>query len=685
MAEASLSSRYPSLSHVKAQRRFLRPRTHAAKLAPDPQDVVDDLVVVGYATRRWDGEDVAVLLLSHPAEPGIEFMARKVTAVREMASNDAMSAALDLMSPGQAAGGPAGGEAAVADDERGEEEERNLPPVSGEDLDAPLDDAEEDLDEEFTVQVEDTPLSAAGVQYEPWGEVRVNIAPERSKAKAKLAFSSHIQYYTAGVIFRRFFPEQTALKRIVAATNAAKTGLDLCEEEFWAYIALIMVGSNYACATKKLWRPHDEMNPRPPFGKYMSRRRFEEISGALRLTQTARPAFHDPFHAVRELIDDWNAYMKEIFTPSGTVCLDESMVVHNNDKVPGWMTVKRKPHPLGNEYHTICCGETAILFKVDLVEGKARPAGMGPVPNEASLGKTGALVLRMVDSLHGTGRVIVMDSAFCVMKAVKALYDHGLFAATVAKKRAHWPRGIPGDAVRDHMQGKPVGEMHTLKGSYEGMPLCLYAVNHTGYTFLLLATYGSSVLQGPERKVRAANGSLFTYRRNEPISDYYDVRHAVDDHNHLRQGQRVNLERAWGSKFWANRQLAFVISSTLVNACLAYNHFSGKTCLRLDEFKDRVALDLLHAWQAYRDELADAPTPPGKRASRQRRGEGEHVLQNIPPYTGPRGPSKKAYQQWKCKGKQCEKFVRMRCSCNDRLSLCTTCFASHLTETLQDE
>ena len=55
-------------------------------------------------------------------------------------------------------------------------------------------------------------------------------------------------------------------------------------------------------------------------------------------------------------------------------CLDESMMVWNNQYIcPGFMVVPHKPHPLGNEWHTIACGISSILFWMELVEGKDQP------------------------------------------------------------------------------------------------------------------------------------------------------------------------------------------------------------------------------------------------------------------------------------------------------------------------
>ena len=63
--------------------------------------------------------------------------------------------------------------------------------------------------------------------------------------------------------------------------------------------------------------------------------------------------------------------MNEKFQPGWIACLDESMSTWTNKfTCPGFMFVPQKPWPFGNEYHTICCGLSGILFGLELVEGK---------------------------------------------------------------------------------------------------------------------------------------------------------------------------------------------------------------------------------------------------------------------------------------------------------------------------
>ena len=53
------------------------------------------------------------------------------------------------------------------------------------------------------------------------------------------------------------------------------------------------------------------------------------------------------------------------------------MMIWTNKFGPGWVVLPRKPHPFGNEWHTICCSMSVVVFFVDLVERKDLPKERG--------------------------------------------------------------------------------------------------------------------------------------------------------------------------------------------------------------------------------------------------------------------------------------------------------------------
>ena len=86
--------------------------------------------------------------------------------------------------------------------------------------------------------------------------------------------------------------------------------------------------------------------------------------------------------------------MRKIFIPSWVSCLDEYMSIwFNRYTCPGWIFCPCKPHPFGNEYHTIACGFSGIMYAVELWEGKDHPRELAKDTNELLCGKTGALLL----------------------------------------------------------------------------------------------------------------------------------------------------------------------------------------------------------------------------------------------------------------------------------------------------
>ena len=140
----------------------------------------------------------------------------------------------------------------------------------------------------------------------------------------------------------------------------------------WFFMATIS-----GCSRRQFWSVleiHPFEGAPYRFHSYMTFKRFEAIRRCLGYTNHLKPSFVDRFWEVRAMIDHWNGHMKRIFSSSWVSCLDESMSIwYSKWTCPGWMFVPRKPHPYGNEYHSICCGLSGIMFQVELVEGKEEP------------------------------------------------------------------------------------------------------------------------------------------------------------------------------------------------------------------------------------------------------------------------------------------------------------------------
>jgi hypothetical protein len=120
------------------------------------------------------------------------------------------------------------------------------------------------------------------------------------------------------------------------------------------------------------------------------------------------------------MIEAWNENMQNNFKLGHIVYLDESMSTWTNmHTCPGFMFVPQKTCcPFGNEYHTVCCGNTGIMFAMEIVEGKDAPQSRQYQEFDDLGGKTVGLLLRLSKSIWGSERIIILESGFCVLQAI---------------------------------------------------------------------------------------------------------------------------------------------------------------------------------------------------------------------------------------------------------------------------
>ena len=81
---------------------------------------------------------------------------------------------------------------------------------------------------------------------------------------------------------------------------------------------------------------------------------------------------------------------------------------------------------------------------MEIVKGKDKPKERG-TDKYHEYGKTGSLLLRLCNPLFMTGKVIILDSGFCVILSVIELKKMRVFSASFIKKKRYWPRYVKGD------------------------------------------------------------------------------------------------------------------------------------------------------------------------------------------------------------------------------------------------
>ena len=208
------------------------------------------------------------------------------------------------------------------------------------------------------------------------------------------------------------------------------------------------------------------------------------------------------------------------------------MVIFSNAFAPGWMNVKRKPHPFGNEYHTIACCDTHIIFFIEIMEGKDRPTE-GPNKTaefEAEKGLTPALITRIIRTIWGSSRVVLLDSGFGYLPCLQALKEKGLYSTCVIKKHAHWPAGTEGSLLLQEMAGREVGSIRICEGEKDGCRVWIAAMADSKHTAIMANTWSTTLEKGKKRKRRVGHG-LVDISYGEYQHYYYYGCHTVDGKN----------------------------------------------------------------------------------------------------------------------------------------------------------
>jgi hypothetical protein len=141
--------------------------------------------------------------------------------------------------------------------------------------------------------------------------------------------------------------------------------------------------------------------------------------------------------------------------------------VHMEQQVHlSWLHVcPKKLWPFSNKYHTICCCVSGILWGIELVEGTDRPCELPRPKFEDIGGSTVGLLLCMLQPIYHRVFLAVLDSGFCVLKAIIDLTKKELI-----KKGLYWPKQIRGDDIKDRFADKEVGQQKHGKVNWKMFP-----------------------------------------------------------------------------------------------------------------------------------------------------------------------------------------------------------------------
>lgn len=402
------------------------------------------------------------------------------------------------------------------------------------------------------------------------------------------------------IIFKTMLPTLYFEGVVLRETNKAllEAGKNaLSAPEWWKYIGLRIAMAKFpGLRLAEFWRETETfLRPALKFGKFMPRDRFEEITSNLIFVSGS--SVDDPLFPVRTMFTAFNTNMRHSFSPSWIVCVDESMSKWTNKHtIPNWVFIPRKPCPSGQEWHDAACGLSNVIFALEAVEQSDRIYD--------TLSKMTGVVLRLIEMSglqNDKPRVIVGDSAFPSIVLLKELASRGLYGIFAFKKKAYWPKGIPGAELLAATQSLPLGSSVHIKSDPTKSPQFIIAGLRDLNPCLVMSTASSMSINPTSefisRYVKTPAGSTVSrsYQRPEVFDLYYRNRHSIDDANNLRMG-RESIEDGWNTKNWTHRSFAFLLGICETNA---YNYYRFKTeqlqltAVTHDEFREQLCQELL--------------------------------------------------------------------------------------------
>ena len=101
------------------------------------------------------------------------------------------------------------------------------------------------------------------------------------------------------------------------------------------------------------------------------------------------------------------------------------------------------------------------------------------------------LMVRMTNPIWGTGKVVVMDSGFCVLEVFISMVEKGVLGSALIKKWCYWTKGVTAEEILWNMQNNEVGGVDVVQVSIRGKIYHIMSINETDCVMLMMKIYGT--------------------------------------------------------------------------------------------------------------------------------------------------------------------------------------------------
>ncbi len=178
------------------------------------------------------------------------------------------------------------------------------------------------------------------------------------------------------------------------------------------------------------------------------------------------------------------------------------------------------------------------MFHIELKEGKDWSPQLGQKEFD-DCGKTVGLMFQMSCNLWNLGKIVTMDSGFCVSKGIIAMKEKGVFGEAFVKPRGQrWSVLVPGKYIDEYFATKPISHCKTLEQLVDGVKFFIHCQKEEKCVTKIMSCHGDLTPVEDHKTswdMTYADGlrSIVQFKYWEPISHHNQANHWVDDTNNL--------------------------------------------------------------------------------------------------------------------------------------------------------
>jgi hypothetical protein len=85
--------------------------------------------------------------------------------------------------------------------------------------------------------------------------------------------------------------------------------------------------------------------------------------------------------------------------------------------------------------------------------------------------------------------MLVADSSLCILDGAITCHQNGIHIQAYVKKLGHWPKGVPGDHINNHMKETPLGYCEMLVQQMDNNHFLVHCCRDADWVLKIISMY----------------------------------------------------------------------------------------------------------------------------------------------------------------------------------------------------